>query len=54
MGIAIDLFTPVFATSRIAGWCAHVLEQYQNNRIYRPRGKYVGPKGESYTPIDER
>ena len=54
MGIPIDLFTPVFATSRVAGWCAHVLEQYQNNRIYRPRGKYVGPKGEVYTPIDER
>jgi citrate synthase len=54
MGIPIDLFTPVFATSRIAGWCAHVLEQYQNNRIYRPRGNYVGPKGEVYTPIDER
>jgi citrate synthase len=54
MGIPIDLFTPVFATSRIAGWCAHVLEQYQNNRIYRPRGSYVGPKGEVYTPIDER
>jgi citrate synthase len=54
MGIPIDLFTPVFATSRIAGWCAHVLEQYQNNRIYRPRGKYVGPTGEVYVPIDER
>ncbi len=54
MGIAIDLFTPVFATSRISGWCAHVLEQYQNNRIYRPRGKYVGPTGEVYVPIDER
>lgn len=54
MGIPIDLFTPVFATSRVAGWCAHVLEQYQNNRIYRPRGKYVGPKGEVYVPIDER
>ena len=54
MGIPIDLFTPVFATSRVAGWCAHVLEQYQNNRIYRPRGKYVGPTGEVYTPIDER
>jgi citrate synthase len=54
MGIPIDLFTPVFATSRISGWCAHVLEQYQNNRIYRPRGKYVGPTGEVYVPIDER
>ena len=43
MGIPIDLFTPVFAASRVAGWCAHVLEQYSNNRIYRPRGNYVGP-----------
>lgn len=45
MGIANDLFTPIFASSRIVGWCAHVLEQYANNRIYRPRGEYVGPKG---------
>jgi len=54
MGIPIDLFTPVFATSRVAGWCAHVLEQYSNNRIYRPRGKYVGPAGLHYIPIDDR
>jgi citrate synthase len=54
MGIPIDLFTPVFAASRVSGWCAHVLEQYQNNRIYRPRGKYVGPTGLRYLPIDER
>jgi citrate synthase len=54
MGIPIDLFTPVFAASRVAGWCAHVLEQYQNNRIYRPRGKYVGPTGRRYVPIEER
>lgn len=54
MGIPIDLFTPVFAASRVAGWCAHVLEQYQNNRIYRPRGNYVGPRDRRYTPIEER
>lgn len=54
MGIPIDLFTPVFAASRVAGWCAHVLEQYQNNRIYRPRGNYVGPHDRRYTPIEER
>ena len=40
--------------SRVAGWCAHVLEQYQNNRIYRPRGKYVGPTDKRYVPIEER
>jgi citrate synthase len=54
MGIPIDLFTPVFAVSRVAGWCAHVLEQYSNNRIYRPRGKYVGPNDRRYAPIEGR
>jgi citrate synthase len=54
MGIPIDLFTPLFAASRVAGWCAHVLEQYSNNRIYRPRGKYVGPTGLAYVPIEDR
>lgn len=43
MGIPIDLYTPIFAVSRISGWIAHCLEQYENNRIYRPRGKYTGP-----------
>jgi citrate synthase len=54
MGIPIDLFTPVFAASRVAGWCAHVLEQYQNTRFYRPRGNYDGPQDRRYAPIDER
>jgi citrate synthase len=54
MGIPPDLFTPIFAMSRVAGWCAHVLEQYANNRIYRPRGHYVGPSGLGYVPIDQR
>jgi citrate synthase len=54
MGIPTDLFTPVFAMSRVAGWCAHVLEQYAKNRIYRPRGKYVGPTGLRYVPIEQR
>jgi citrate synthase len=54
MGIPTDLFTPVFAMSRVAGWCAHVLEQYAKNRIYRPRGKYVGPTGLGYVPIEQR
>ncbi len=43
MKIPTDLFTPLFAASRVAGWCAHVMEQYANNRIYRPRALYVGP-----------
>jgi citrate synthase len=42
MGIPIDIFTPIFAVSRISGWLAHIFEQYANNRIYRPRGKWAG------------
>lgn len=45
MGIAIDLYTPIFATSRVSGWLAHIFEQYANNRIYRPRGEWVGRSG---------
>jgi len=45
MGIPTDIYTPIFAVSRIAGWCAHAQEQYANNRIYRPRGKWVGKDG---------
>jgi 2-methylcitrate synthase len=54
MGIPIDLFTPVFAVSRIAGWTAHVLEQYADNRLIRPRADYVGEKNVPYVPIDRR
>jgi citrate synthase len=54
LGIPEDLFTPVFAASRIAGWCAHVMEQYERNRIYRPRARYVGPTGAVYEPIRRR
>jgi citrate synthase len=48
MGIPTDLFTPIFAVSRISGWCAHAFEQYANNRIYRPRGEYKGKTGLRY------
>lgn len=54
LGIPTDLFTPIFACSRISGWTAHVLEQYKNNRLIRPRAEYVGPRGLKYVPIDER
>jgi citrate synthase len=54
LGIPTDLFTPVFAVSRIAGWTAHVLEQVDNNRLIRPESDYVGPRNVSYVPIDER
>jgi citrate synthase len=54
MGIPLDLFTPIFAVSRISGWTGHILEQYSNNRLIRPRAEYVGPRDVSYVPIDER
>jgi citrate synthase len=54
LGIPTDLYTPIFACSRIAGWTAHVLEQYDNNRLIRPRAEYVGPRDLKYVPIDQR
>lgn len=54
LGFPIDLDTPIFACSRIAGYTAHVLEQYANNRLLRPRAEYVGPKVTEYVPIEQR
>lgn len=54
LDIPLDLFTPIFAVSRIAGWTAHVMEQYGNNRLLRPIASYVGPEVRAYTPIHER
>lgn len=54
MGIPIDLYTPIFAVSRMSGWLAHAFEQWTNNRIYRPRGKWVGKSGLKYVPVDAR
>ena len=54
MGIPLDLYTPIFAVSRISGWTAHILEQYANNKLIRPRAEYVGPRNVPYVPIDER
>ncbi|MBM7554987.1 citrate synthase [Thalassobacillus pellis] len=54
LGVDHDLFTPIFAVSRISGWLAHILEQYDNNRLIRPRAEYVGPKGQTYQPIEKR
>jgi citrate synthase len=54
MGIPLDLFTPIFAVSRISGWTGHILEQYANNRLIRPRAEYIGPRGVKYVPIEER
>ncbi|WP_281885777.1 citrate synthase [Paenibacillus sp. YYML68] len=49
-----DLFTPIFAISRTSGWTAHILEQYENNRLIRPRAEYTGPSQQAYVPIDNR
>ena len=54
MGIPLELYTPIFAVSRISGWTGHVLEQYANNKLIRPRAEYVGPRGLKYVPIAER
>ena len=54
LGIPTDLFTPVFACSRIVGWTAHILEQYANNRLIRPRAEYIGEVDVPYVPINER
>jgi citrate synthase len=55
LGIDIDLFTPIFAISRIAGWAAHVLEQHDDNRLIRPRADYTGPTYPSpYVAISSR
>ena len=54
MGIPIDLYTPIFALSRVSGWVAHVLEQYSNNTLIRPVAEYVGPNDLTYVPIDKR
>jgi citrate synthase len=54
LGIPTDLMTPLFALARMAGWTAHVREQYANNRIIRPGSDYVGPPDRIYVPIDQR
>jgi citrate synthase len=55
LGVEIDLFTPIFAISRIAGWTAHVIEQLDDNRLIRPRADYIGPPyPQPYTPIEKR
>jgi citrate synthase len=54
MGIPLDLYTPIFAISRISGWTAHILEQYADNKLIRPRAEYVGPRDVAYVPIDKR
>ena len=54
LGIPIDLFTPIFAASRVSGWTAHVREQYADNRLIRPESEYIGPPRRPYVPIEQR
>lgn len=54
LGIEISLFTPIFAVARVAGWCAHILEQWEDNRIFRPECLYSGESGKKWVPASER
>jgi 2-methylcitrate synthase len=54
LGIPVDLFTPVIAAGRIAGWTANIIEQHDDNRLIRPRADYVGPKRRSFVPVAQR
>jgi citrate synthase len=54
LGIDHDLFTPIFAVSRVSGWIAHILEQYSNNRLIRPRADYTGKIKQTYVPLEQR
>ena len=54
LGIPTDLFTPIFAVARVAGWLAHWLEQLKNNRIFRPEQVYVGKHDVPYVPLEKR
>jgi citrate synthase len=54
IGLKLDLFTPMFALSRLAGWSGHLLEQLRDNRLFRPTAQYVGPHDAPYIPMDRR
>jgi len=54
MGLEVPLYTPFFVASRITGWAAHVIEQLENNRLIRPRGRYIGPEERPVVPMDKR
>ncbi|AFZ74812.1 citrate synthase [Natronobacterium gregoryi] len=54
LGLPTDMYTPIFAMSRVGGWIAHVLEYQEDNRLIRPRGRYVGPEDEAFVPLGER
>jgi citrate synthase len=54
MGFPIDIYTPLFVMSRVSGWCAHIIEQHENNRLIRPRSQYIGPALRDYVPLAQR
>jgi len=54
MGIPVQFYTPIFVCARVAGWCAHIIEQTENNRLMRPRSEYIGPGLRAVPPIEER
>src|SRR5688572_4502016 len=54
IGLKLDLFTPMFAMSRISGWAGHCIEQLSDNRLFRPKANYVGPHAAPYMAIDKR
>jgi citrate synthase len=54
LGIALDLYTPIFAISRMSGWTAHILEQYSNNKLIRPRSEYTGAMNLEFVPLEKR
>src|ERR671935_99956 len=54
LGVPTDLMTPIFALARMAGWTAHVREQYADNRLIRPESEYIGPRDQHYVAIEER
>jgi citrate synthase len=54
LGLPTDLFTPLFAAARDAGWTAHIREQYADNRIIRPDSEYIGPRDQKWVPVEER
>ncbi|MBN1314588.1 MAG: citrate synthase, partial [Anaerolineales bacterium] len=54
LGLTPDLFTPMFAAGRVAGWTAHMLEQMANNRLIRPRARYTGPRDQAWIDLTDR
>jgi len=50
----MDMYTPIFAMSRVGGWLGHVLEYQDENRLIRPRARYTGPESEEFVPVDRR